>query len=219
MGTGGLRMLDDKTVERFLRILGGTSELRTEHASVLVDFIASRNEEDQVELVRILVESYGDPETASGERFAGRKMSDSQFQKLGQTLEGMVDGTIKMIIHTRKTPSEAARLLRDLVFSFDEDEYRDYILYSIMADLAIPYVPVPEADFAEFSPQKLEVVARRHRDKVYQLNSIVRGGFGSTVTSNLILRVIEEAEPLEDRVGLMELLLNSIVALTSQGNP
>jgi hypothetical protein len=206
-------MLEDTTVEKILKILGGTTSQGTEKASLLVDIMAERSEEKQVEVLQIIIERFGDPKVTAeygGESYTGRTMTESLFLKLQAEYQDMVQGTIKAIIHTRKSPVEAAKQLRDLVFFTDDVNARDYMLSAVMSDDAIPYVPIPEHESGEYADVRISAILNRHMKQWCQLNCILRGHFGPTVRSALILKVLEQVEAEDDRVGVLQLLLGKI---------
>ena len=203
-------MIDDVTKEQWKSLVGGSSTSRqeTEKASCLVDFLAGRNEDDQVELLTIALETYGGLENSSGAMVTGRRMHDVRFKELGNMLSQLINGTLKLIIHTRRSPKEAAKVIRDLVFSFDDQETRDFVLAMFLRDDAVPYRPAPASTLQEFPSERLNSIFRAHEDALCQLRCIHCAGFGSTVEAELILTVLATVPNKEDQVGLLQYMIH-----------
>ncbi len=209
-------MADERTVEQFVRLLGSQCRTRIRHATAIADFIGARSEADQTELMRELIEKCDAPGIKNPNVVDGRDIPEDKREKIANMLEQVVAGNLKMIILQRKTPEQAAKILRDLVFGF-VDEEREWVLWRIMDDVAIPYTPAPESDMPEFNDDTMQLVASRHCMERNQLCSVLRGGFPQTVTADMILKVLESVEPYEDRVGMMQVFLNLILRLAVPG--
>lgn len=198
-------VLDDQTRERFEDILFSTAELRTEHASCLIDFINGKNEQAQVELLTILLESFGIPGHANGKKFIGRKIDNEKYQSLARMLDEMIHGTMKLIIHSRRQPREAAQMLRDLIFGFVDPEQRDYCLAEIMSDDAVPYRPIPMSTIQSMTRERLARIAEYNIEPIAQIRAVLRAGIDTTIQAELILKIMESVKDFETKVGIFEL--------------
>lgn len=200
-------MLDEKTKDEFGVLVGGECDLATEKASVLIDFIENKNEEDQLELFEILITTFGSIGLRNGVVLTGRKMHNERYIELAQMLDEMIHGTIRLIIHTRKSAKEAAKILRDLIFNLEDQEQRDYCLTEILKDDAVPYHPIPTARLSKFPIEKLKNIVSNNLNEISQLRAIHRAGFDSTVESELTLRILQDVDSWEDKVGLFQTML------------
>jgi hypothetical protein len=196
--------LDDKTREKFEELLHARASQRTEHAACLVDFIADKNDDVQVELFTILLREFGIPGKRNGIVVSGRKMDDERFSSVARTLNEMIHGTMRLIIHSRKSLEEAGRTLRDLVFSFDDVEQRDYCLSEIMNDEAVPYRPIPEGSLGELNSERLEYFTVEYIDAVAALRAVRRAGMETTAQAELTLKILEGIKDPEARVAVFE---------------
>lgn len=216
--------LDDITVEKTLRILAGKVSMPIERASLLVDIMTARNEADQVEVMKLIIEGYGNPKVMDdylGNTYQGRTMSDVIYSKLlGQYLD-IVTGTMKLIIQSRKSLDEAAKSLRDMVFGVSTEDVRtkDFILLAVIEDIAVPYAPIPGTEFEEYAGDKLKVIWKKHTKELAQLSCILRAGFGTTARAGLVLEVLDQVEPNEDRIGILELMLQRLEKIANPGYP
>lgn len=197
-------VVDDKTRERFEEILYGHADQRTQHASCIVDFLSDKNDQIQIELLTLLLENYGIPGRESGAVLGGRKIDNERYLELAGTLDEMIHGTMKLIIHSRRQPRDAARVLRDMIFSFDNNEQRDYCLAEIMADDAVPYRPIPQSSMMPFPPERLRKIAEGNVVPLAQIRAVIRAGMDTTLQADLILKVLDSINNHEDRVGIFE---------------
>lgn len=196
--------IDEKALEEFDKLLFASTDQRTEHASCLVDFLENKNSATQVSLLKYMLEYYGVPGRSNGIVLSGRKLHDDRFKSLARTLDEMIHGTIRLIIHSRKDSQVAAQMLRDLVFNFEDAEQRDYCLAEIMADDAIPYRPIPQSQLAELPQKRLDRIVDKNIDAVAQIRAVQRAKMETTATSELILRILQSIDDFEERVGVFE---------------
>lgn len=198
---------DEKTLEEFDTILFATASQKTEHASCLIDFLEGKSVDIQVKLLQYLLENYGIPGRGNGIVLSGRKVHDDRYKSLASTLDGMIHGTVRLIIHSRKDTGAAAKMLRDMVFSFDDIEQRDYCLAEIMHDDFIPYHPIPQPHLSSLAAKRLEGIVNSNIDAVSQIRAIQRAGMDTTTAAELILRVLDTVEDFEERVGVFEVCI------------
>lgn len=198
-------VLDDQTREQFEKLLFSKAEQSTEHASCLIDFISGKNDQAQVELLAMFLENFGTPGHQTGVKLLGRKMHDDKYRSLAATLDEMIHGTMKLIIHSRRQPIDAAKILRDLIFGFVDIEQRDYCLAEIMADDAVPYRPIPPSTMQPYTGERLAIIAENNIQQLAQIRAVLRAGMDSTVQAELILRTLRSIEDFETQVGIFEI--------------
>jgi hypothetical protein len=199
--------LDELTLEQFSTLMYGETEQKTEMASCLVDFIAAKNEETQVSLIAYLLENYGIPGRGSGRRLVGRKITYERYTELALTLDDLIHGQMRLIIHTRRSYVEAAQIIRDLIFSFDDPDQRDYCLAEIMADEAVPYRAIPQSTMKPFSSERLGNIRKERIDEIAQIRAIWRTGMDTTTQAELMLSVLDVIVDKEERVGVFEMAI------------
>ncbi len=203
-------LIDDKTREDFLSILGGTPATQnSEQASVIIDQMKDRPKEQRVELMEMLIREFGRPRIKNKRVLPGLKMDEDEFRQISGVIAEVVSGSMKFIVQTRMSPSEAAEYLTDLVFRFGDRKQQVVCLVLIMADNAVPYVPVPPSNVTDFPQGQLDAMFKEDKDDVYQIMCIRRGGFGPTKEADLLLKALNSIDDEERRVGLMAFILSS----------